>query len=239
MSSEMQKRFHNAYLHYLHRKGLAPQKDTGHVCNPRKCTFWTHPHAPMLYMCQNSTTIHVCGKGKCNFEYIETPEGDCVCPLTGLVLGDCSAVASFADTQRTAADFAQPREELHQVYCNKMCERAAKLIQRATGKQYTTFVQKSLQAFINLQKSKPSFINDSCAEFEMFSLALLYMCRQGVRAANIPKLDHLTDLPSPKTFASKSVRVTPFSKMTRKIIKLSQQRDLRNVFSVFTTTANT
>ena len=79
---------------------------------------------------------------------------------------------------------------------------------------------------MTITKIPTSQIHDSTADFEVFSLSMMYLCKDGVQTAGIPKRKEFSSLPSPKQFSKKDIRVTSFSKMTRKIIKLLQKHPL-------------
>ena len=228
--SDLELRFTRAYFFHLQKKGLQPQYDAQHTCHPRTCTFWRHPRAPFLHMCELCTKIHKCGPGKCTFEPIETPERDFVCPLTGLVVGECRATETFSDSTRTCPGESRGPIEVHQIYCNRLCDRAEKYCTQATGASFPAFVKKCLGVFMGILKLDNK-IHNTVSDFEVFVLSMMYLCRNGVNTAGIPKRKEFTSLPSPKQFGKNNIRVTSFSKMTRKIIKLSQQHDLKHLTS--------
>lgn len=222
--------FKRTYLFHCAQKGVKPRHHPEHRCSRGKCCFWTHPKAPLTYMCEASCTIHQCGP-KCTFPPIQTPEADLVCPLTGVVLHSRLATTVFTDSERTLthteyspSDQKDRRWQRWELY-------ATTLMKRAVNINENYFVSCCIVIYENLLKEKSGFFRNSINDFGVFCIAMAFLCKTGVPQAGIPKLRCVQSFPDPQELPKKKVNLTYFNKTVRHIVKQTQKEQAKQIFS--------
>lgn len=226
--------FRLTYQAHCMRRGGTPRHNPTHRCRRGACRFWGHPRAPLLYMCEESSIVHVCGK-YCDCDPIETEESELVCPFTGMVMAARVAARVFADGGRTLTpteyDPGEQRRGRWGKWETTSLNTLKKILKDARDVHDGRFVSACLVIYERILKNKTAFFCNRVQEFCDFCLATAYLCKSGIPKAGIPILPCVRSFPDPRELPNLKVNLTRFNKTVRCIVKLSQKENARALFS--------
>ena len=223
--------FTQTYHSHCRRKGVTPLLDPTHACRPGRCTYWQHPRAPLLYMCEASGLIHECGPEACRHAPVETRDADLVCPLTGIVMDSRQPANTFADCERTLTPKEYNPSEQRNSRWNRWEQSALNVLQSTAAIHNRHFVSVCIIVYESLTKKGAVFFSNRVGDFCVFCLAMSYLCKTGVPQAGLPRLSCAQTFPDPHDLPKHKINLTHFNKAVRHLVKWCQTENAKLLFS--------